>query len=184
MTDPELEGLAAQAFNMARRDIERRESFGLFFASYFQGEGLRRMKSVADVIVEKLGEDWLNNGAKKDAAFGMLRLAIDTMPPDAVVLGSVVNWFRSTPKLMTLSIEKQKAIVDGGHDKQWKAVREGYLVVSDALSMVAQTPVRVCTYTRGLPFQEDEKPVVHFFDQADFGGRLKMFGKESAHGGE
>ena len=93
MTDPELEGIAAQAFNMARLDIERAKGFSLFFASYHEGEGLHRMDSVAEVIKEKLGEDWLNNGAKKDRAFGILRLAVDAMPPDAVDIGSVVNWF-------------------------------------------------------------------------------------------
>jgi hypothetical protein len=43
MTDAELKGLALQALNMAKRDLERNNRLGCFLASHHAGEGIHRM---------------------------------------------------------------------------------------------------------------------------------------------
>ena len=61
MTDQILEGIAAQAFNMARLELERRK-FNFLLASYHESDGkkLYRMSKIEAFIVQQLGEGWLN----------------------------------------------------------------------------------------------------------------------------
>lgn len=179
ITDEQLHGIAAQAFNLARKDLERGQ-FNCLVAAYHEGDvpPLHRMAKVERKIIEKLGEDWLNSGRTKDIGFGVLRQCIDLLPPDAIALCTVVNFFRATDKLKTLPEAEQEELMTGSHDSHHEAVKLGLLSVADALWVVAQTPERVCFYlqtldARGRP---KEQPEVSFCPQDGFDGRLKMFG--------
>ena len=50
MTDPELQGIAAQAHNMAKRDLQLGQ-FNFLVAAYCAGERLHRMRQVEALIV-------------------------------------------------------------------------------------------------------------------------------------
>jgi hypothetical protein len=176
MTDAELQGLGAQALNMAKGDMERGQ-FNFLFASYHQGEGLHRMKSIEALVVEKLGEEWLNSGRAKDMAFKMLRMATSMLPPDGIVIVTAANRFSPTEKLLALPLAEQEAVVNASHHRHHKAVEEGLLTVCDSLHALVQTARRVCQYIQdyepGALFLS--KPETRFYAQADFGGRLKMY---------
>ena len=184
ITDEQLHGIAAQAFNLARKDLERGQ-FNFLVASYHEGDvpPLRRMVKVERKIIETLGEEWLNSGRTKDIGFGVLRKCIDFLPPDAIALCTVVNFFRSTEKFKALPEAEQEELMAGAHDSHNEAVKLGLLSVADALWVVAQTPERVCCYlqildARGRP---QEQPQVDFYPQDGFDGRLKMFGAHYEH---
>ena len=180
VTDDVLRGLCAQAFNLAKLDLERGR-FNFLLASYHHGERLHRMTKVEKLIIEKCGQDWLNNGAAKDVAFGLLRIATTAIPPDALVFASVTNMFRPTEKFHALDQEAKDRLMHTGPDAHHRGVREGLFTRVDALVTLAQTPLRVCQY-----FQECSPrgvavgpPDVHIGDQSQFDGRLKFFGKPS-----
>jgi hypothetical protein len=177
VSDAELQGIAAQAFNMFKRDVERRK-FNFLLASYHAGQGIHRMAIIEAEIVERLGEDWLNGGRTKDIGFRMLRLATKLLPPDAVIFGSVVNHFRQTAKLGELTDKQRHDLIGGGHDRQHQAVKEGYLTVCDALAVVAQTPKRVCFYQQDFDRRLEPvgAPKTTLCGQDEFDGRMKMYG--------
>jgi hypothetical protein len=181
MTDQELQGLAAQALNMAKRDIERGD-FNFLFAAYLASGDppMHRAQKIERLIVQTLGEDWLNHGEKKDIGFGILRTTIDLMPPDAVIIGSVINSFTATEKFKQLPPARQKDLINSGHDKHHEAVAAGLLTVCDAVSVVVQTATRVCQYLQIYEGRRRPvgKPEVRFGPQEKFGGRLKMYGEE------
>lgn len=177
MTDPQLQGLALQALNLAKKDYERGH-FSFLLASYSEGETIHRMKRVEATISEKLGSDWLNDARKKDAAFGILRAISMVAPVDALMIVTGCNMFVPTPALLERPIEEQGALMHHGHDRHHKAVKEGLLSVADGLVSVAQTPLRMCSYVQRIGRAGFlDAPEVHFFDQCNFAGRLKMFGK-------
>ena len=178
MTDEFMQGLAIEAFNMAKRDIERGK-FSFLLATY-HGEGrLHRMSKIEATIIRVLGEDWLNNGRAKDAGYGVLRDAVRILPPEAVVMASMIKLFTSTEKFQKLPHREQMEILNGGHDRQWQEVAAGNLAVCDALFVIVQTPTRVCIWKRSIP---DGEPQVDLLDQDDLGGRMKMFGAEEGEG--
>jgi hypothetical protein len=178
MTDAELEGIAAQAFNMARQEMEQRGTFSCLIASWHEGEGLHRMKKIEALLIEKLGEGWLNSGQAKDHAFAVIRTCTDMMPPPAIVFATVVNQFESSDKFMSLPEEEQKRIASPkSHVDHWSLVKRGLLSVHDALFCCAQTKERVCIYTRAFGRgYEDAFPLVKTHDQKHWDGRLKMYG--------
>jgi hypothetical protein len=181
MTDEELKGIAAQALNMAKRDLERKR-FNFLLAVYHERDThkLHRMEKVEKFIISKLGENWLNQGKTKDLGFGLIRGAVNFMPPDAVVFVTVCNMFTPTEKFNKLPVAEKKKLMDEGHDRHHEAVREGLLTLSDALLAMAQTPQRICIYQQAISEKEFiGQPETKFMPQEDFGGRLKMFGKES-----
>jgi hypothetical protein len=175
LTDAELQGLAAQALNLARRDYERK-NFNFLLASYHQGTALHRMTKVEALIIEKLGEDWLNSGRKKDIGMGLMALATHYKPPDAIMFVTAANMFRQTAKFDKLSRAEQDKIIQAGHDRHHEGVKQGLFELVDSMVSVAQTPERVCNYM--LEMKRDAVPVVHFFDQSEFDGRLKMYGRD------
>jgi len=179
MTDAILQGLALQALNMAKVDVQRNQ-FICLMAVYHEGSPLYRMKRIEARFVETFGQNWLNDGRKKDAVFDGLRFCVDAGKPDAVVFVTPSNMFKPTSKLEKLPPEQQKAIINQGHDGHHQAVRQGLFTIHDVLCAVAQNDKRVCLYNQsvrssGLFYGQ---PQVDFFDQADFDGRLKMYGKE------
>jgi hypothetical protein len=177
MTDAALQGIAAQALNMAKRDIEK-GIFNFLLASYNEGDGLHRMAKVESVIIERLGENWLGDWQRKAAAFGVLRAATDMMPSDALVFVTAGNGFAATPKFWALPEEKQEALRAAGHERHHSAVAAGLLTVSDVLIAVAQTPERVCIYKQNVNelHQLTGPPQTSFSFQHEFEGILKMFG--------
>lgn len=183
MTDKLLEGLGAQAFNMAKLDLERKR-FNFLVATYHEGEGLHRMSSVEDIVIKVLGANWLNRASTKDLGFAIFRKAVDRSPPGAIIIATVVNKFHGTDKLDELTIEQQREILGGGYDRYHQAVADGYMRMCDALMATVQTPNRVCVYLQ--EFTARGKPVgaasAEFFPQKGFGGRLKMFGEEEDRG--
>ena len=174
LSDKELEGLGAQALNMAKRDMERGR-FNFLLASYHAGEGLHRMTKVEALINKKLGMGWLNDGRSKDIGFGLIRAMAETLPPEAIVFACVINNFATTEKFNELTREKQTELAHGGHDKHHQAVRDGYMKVCDALMASVQTPTRICLYRQNI---HEDKPTSTFFDQEGFDGRLKFFGEK------
>jgi hypothetical protein len=180
MTDAQLQGLAAQALNMAKREMER-GSFNFLLASWHEGETLHRMRTIERTIIEKLGEDWLNGGRTKDLGFGLLKLATAMLPPDAMVFVCVSNFFEPTERLLALSLEEQHKTLGQTHDGHHQAVKEGLLKLCDALTAVAQTPERMCSYMQKVAVGRRvvrflDQPVVQLFDQSDFSGRMKLYG--------
>ena len=178
MTDAELQGIAAQALNMARRDMEQGE-FNFLLASYHQEDKspLHRMRKIEVLIVGRLGKDWLNHGRTKDIGFYMLRMATSMLPPDAVVFVTAANAFKPTEKMAALPPQQMLDMLDAGHDRHHEMVKEGLLELRDTLVALVQTPTRVCQYVqevhRGQPVG---KPETVFVPQEDFDGRLKMYG--------
>lgn len=177
MTDQQLRGLAAQAFNLAKKDLERK-GFNFLLAAYHEGETLHRMRDLEAVLIQRLGREWLNSGRSKDIGFGIIRLGVFLAPPDAVMFGSVINKFEPTERLLALGPEKQRELADGGHDAHHEAVRDGLLTVCDALHITAQSEERVCLYMQNLA--GGARPDVHFCQQQEFGGRMKMYGNDPA----
>jgi len=180
LTDSEIEGISAQALNMAKRDIQQ-VRFNFLMASYHAGDvpPLHRMTKVEAEIVSHLGEDWLNSGRAKDIGFYILRMAVDAMPPDAVVFCTAGNAFKPTSKLEAMPEAAVRELLDQGHDGQHQAVKEGLLILTDVLMAVTQTPERVCNYVQ--EFDGRHRPLgpprATFLPQKCFYGRLKMFGK-------
>jgi len=181
MTDEQLQGFAAQALNMAKKDIERHR-FHFLIATYHEAdqEGLHRMTRIEKLIIEKLGEAWLNSGRTKDAGFELLRVAVDLMPPDAVIFVTSCNAFTPTAKFAALSREQQEELMNSGHDRHHEAVKEGLLVIQDGLLALAQTTERICVYQQAVENGAfSGSPQTKVFPQEGFSGRMKMFGKES-----
>ncbi len=179
MTDRELLGAARQTLNMARTDWELQGwPSSMVIASYHAADAppLHRMRKIEQLLQDKLGRSWLDDEAKKDHGFYVLRLATAAMPPDAVVIVTPTNMFKSTAKAMASPglLKRMKTDTPG---QRRQRVAEGLLELVDSVTAVAQTPQRVCTVAqpvrRGVYVGE---PTVMFFDQAQFDGRLKMFG--------
>ena len=179
MTDAELEGFAAQALNMAWRDIEQRNDFNFLLASYHAEDvpPIHRMTKVERLIVSKLGEEWLNSGRTKDVGFLILRHAVAILPPPAIVFVTAANGFKPTDKFGALPEAQRLEIMNAGHDRHHQLVKEGLLEMHDVLVAVAQTPTRVCNcmqrYDRGKRVGNRE---TQFSPQENFDGRLKMYG--------
>jgi hypothetical protein len=180
MTDAQLKGIATQALNMAKLDLER-GNLNFLLAAYIESlqPKLMRMDKVEKLIIERLGENWLNNGATKDLGFGLLRVCVDLMPPDAVVVVTICNGFSPTAKFHELTPEQKTEMINASHKRHHRAVEEGLLSVCDVLMAVAQTPERVVMCTRRVVRGEfDGQPEYRCAAQEEFGGRLKMFGED------
>jgi hypothetical protein len=173
MTDEELKGLAAQCANMAKTEMRNKRSFSAILASYHEGEGLHRMRDLEKQIIRMAGEDWLNKGGAKDLVFDLMRHATSLTPPDAFAFASVANNFEPTALFERLPLEEKQRLATDGR------VKEGYFQPHDILAVTVQTPERVCLYKQrlqGALFIGE--PDLFFGPQADFSGRMKMFGKE------
>ena len=179
LSDKELEGLGAQAFNMAKRDMEQGK-FNFLLASCHAGEGLHRMARVEALINQRLGKGWMNDERAKDIGFGLIREAVNILPPEAMVFASVINNFTVTERFDKLAKEKQLEIANGGHDKHHQAVRDGYMKVCDALMAAVQTPERICLYRQNI---HEDKATSVFFGLGEFDGRLRFFGEKKKRKG-
>lgn len=180
MTDPQLIGLARQALNMMKTAMERGHR-GILLANYYEGEGVHRMDRVEKILADLLGEDWLDHGGKKDAAFMVLRKATEVFPqkPDAIIIVTASNMFKPTEKMQALPLEKQKKLINQGHDRHHKLAAEGYLKLIDSFTALVQTPERACISTQEVDGQFFVgQPDTRCLNQAEFGGRLKMFGED------
>src|SRR5215813_11673518 len=102
MTDPELQGLAAQALNMARRDIEQKGALQGLLAMYYEGQGLHRLTMVEELLAKQLGVDWMDHDRKKAIGFDVMRHATEQMHPDAVAVAVAINRFEPTAKLKAM----------------------------------------------------------------------------------
>lgn len=183
MTDAQLEGLGAQAANMAKRDMEREGGFHFLLASYHEEDKrLHRMSKIEALITERLGKDWLNNGRTKDAGFGVLRKAAGLLPPDAMIFASVANRFTPTAQFAQLTREEQADLLSAGHDRHHQAVEEGWMEVGDVLMVTVQTRERACMYWQSIDRHGKPvgRPEIQFLSQEYFDGRLKMFGDNRA----
>ena len=182
MTDDQLKGIAAQALNLIKLEIERQGEFGLFLASWNASDQppLHRMTQIERLLEDKLGRGWLNKPSAKETAFGILRMATEAFPPDALVLVTATNEFRSTAAFKALPEQEQRRIIEAGHDEHHRAAAKGLLTLSDAVTAVVQTPDRVCVCTQILDGrkQPDGPPQIQCGPQSQFGGRLKMYGDQ------
>ena len=179
LSDEDLKGIAAQALNMAKHDLELGRFNFLLAACNESGTiKLLRMAQAEALIIERLGQDWLNHGRTKDLGFSGIRSCIDLKPPDAVVFATMCNGFSMTEKFHALAPEQQKELVNRGHDAHHQAVADGLMLCEDILSAIVQTPERVCHYVQKVERgQFVGHPEARFSPQKDFDGRIKMFGK-------
>ena len=185
MTDAELQAIALQSLNLAKRDIEQKGTLSGLLAVSYPGEGLKRMTGVEEIIVEKLGEDWLSSSAKKNVAFEVLRIAVAHFPhpPDAVVIATAINLFKPTGKLERIGKQALEKLAKQDPDHHHSAVKQGLLTFEDALLAIAQTPRRVCFYQQIYQGWEwVGQPQVGFCDQDELDGSLKIFGIRNESG--
>lgn len=180
LTDAHLQGIAKQALNLAARDIEQAQ-FNFLLASYHESDKqpLRRMRTIETLIVERLGEKWLESGKTKDMGFSMLSMAVAMLPPDAVVFVTAANGFVPTDKFRALTLEQQLDLLNKGHDTHHRAVRDGLFTLDDMLAAVVQTAERVCLCNQSLDPRGrlTGTPSMQCVPQEQFDGRMKMFGK-------
>ena len=179
MTDAALQGLAAQALNMARRDVEQSDEFNFLLAAYNASNTppFFRLRRIEALVVERLGKDWLNSGRTKDIGFDLLRLAVKILPPDAIVFVTAANAFKTTDKLAALPAAEQLALLRASHARHHQAAKEGLMEVHDSIVALAQTPTRICQYMQRVHHGAFVgKPETKFFPQEDFHGRMKMYG--------
>jgi hypothetical protein len=183
LSDAQLQGIAAQALNMAKLDLQR-DRFNFLLAFYIEAweHRLKRMGKLEALIIEKLGENWLNSGRTKDLGFDGIRKCVDLAPPDAVVIVTVANKFYPTAKFRELSEAEQEELVTATHDRHHEAVKQGLFSMYDVLWGTAQTPERICLVHQKIRSGGTfiDKPEMHCGPQEDFGGRIKMFGEDHA----
>lgn len=174
--DKILEGMTAQAFNMARKDMEQGGGFS-FLLAFHLGE-LRRMPELEGLIAHTFGVDWLNNPRAKDRAFEGLAKLVTVAQPPAVVTACIVNQFNPTDKLLALEYAEQRRMLNAGHDRHHEMVREGWLRCADALWAMAQSRERICHKMQEIhprTFQFIGKAEGGFSDAKDFDGRMKLY---------
>jgi hypothetical protein len=176
-----LRGIGAQALNIAKRDLQR-GGFNFMVATYDISDDppLHRLSDLEKELIERLGEDWLNDGRCKDAAFQVFRMAVDMLPPDAFVFVTPTNQFRPGPKWLEISDEEKRALLDSGHNRHHEAVAQGLLVRLDMLMAHVQTPELVGMYLHEWSTQLKcfvGQPEWLCDAQENFDGRLKMFGR-------
>ena len=178
LSDPELEGIAAQAYNMAKHDLELNR-FNFLLASYHSEDTIKlhRMSNIEAWVLLQFGEDWLNDERSKDIAFFMLRRANLALPAEAIAFASAGNGFAATAKFWELAPEKRKELLDSGHRRHHQAVAEGLLQVDNMLGAIVQTSERVCVYDQVLDAHNHAigKPVTRFWPQSEWDGRMKMY---------
>ena len=173
MTDAALQGMALQSLNMAKRDLERGK-FNFLLAAYHEGEGLRRMRSVETLVIEKLGRGWLNDARAKDAGFWVLRKATEIHPPDAIAFAALASEMRPTEKMKALSPEEQRRLLESND------MVDGFMVSQDVVYITAQTPLRVCTCVQKVyRHRYIDAPELKIGDMTKFSGRSKLFGPVS-----
>lgn len=182
MTDQELHGIARQALNMARTEKEQGGWKSNIVLAWYRSSNdppLHRMRLIEDVLQAKLGTYWLDDGPSKEVGFLMLRLAVESMRPEAVAICTATNLFKSTAKGRDLFLAAGKKLdprsntPEGRHEM----VREGLLELIDSITAVVQTPQRVCMCIHAVGRGAGEVQTT-FSDQADFDGRGKMYGGE------
>lgn len=184
MTDQELLGIARQCLNMARTDIELAGwPTRIVIAVYNAGDEppLHRMRTIEDLMLAMFGKGWLDSDAAKAAGFRMLRVALTAAlqrTPQAIAICTAANMFKPTAKYSALPRkEKVRIAKEARHVDYHRMAREGLFEIVDSFTAVAQTDQRVCNCSqpvrRGVFIGE---PIVHYLDQADFVGSLKMYG--------
>ncbi len=177
MSEAELRGMAAQVANMIRTALTNKQPVGLLIAVNRDGE-TRRLRTIEKEIEDRLGQDWLNDGPKKDAAFDVLYHTFQIAQPDAVAFGALTNIFKGTPKLYALPKDKLLAIVNGA---PWDGVRDGYLEPHNALTVTVQSPELACLYSQEFPegsVDFSAEPTIEVQSQSKFAGRQKMYGPQ------
>jgi len=179
MTDERLHGIAAQMANIAKTEMRNKGKFTAILAVCNEGQPLFRMKKLERTICELAGEQWLNDGAAKGAAFSIMREALTIKPQDGIGICTLVDDFQQTAAFDRLPPEEQHRAATEGNI--WEHVKAGLFEPHDALLSTIQTPERVCLFKQRLQGSLlIGQPDVHFLDQADFGGRMKMFGLDTS----
>lgn len=183
MTDQELHGIARQALNMARTDRELGGKFSMVLAWYRSklDPPLFRMRLIEDMLQAKLGRAWLDEGPAKELGFLMLRLAAESMRPEAVALCTATNMFVATAKGRAQFLAAGRKLDPRSNRPEGRRamVRDGLLELVDSFTAVVQTPERVCMCMQ--PVERGEfvgEATVNFCPQEEFDGRGKMYGGE------
>jgi hypothetical protein len=180
VTDEELKGAALQMLNMARTEFENEGLLGLVMASYFAGEGLRRMRQIEQLVERRFGVNWLNDERAKDIVFAVLRQLFTVAPPrgiappDGIAFAMCVNMFVPTEAFALLPAAERDYWLES-HARQHEAVERGLFQLNDALTALVQTPERVCVCTQVV--NSCDRPELNVIPQAAFEGRLRLFGK-------
>jgi len=184
LTDKQLQAMALQCLNMAKRDIEYKRWRGIVLAVYHEGDQpspLHRMRAVERQIPQLIGDEWLNDSAAKKATFDVIRAVVLHLNPEATVFCTLSNSFKPTSKLLAQGHDEVMKVVSAGHDRHHLAVAEGLMTVEDALASLAQSPQRFCQVLQPIRGKLlIGPPQIHCFDQQDFSGLLKMYGVPGA----
>ena len=179
MTDQELEGFAAQAFNLARTEWKQKNKFNFLLAGSYDGY-LCRFRTLETLIIEKCGEDWLNSSAKKHAVSQIIRMGTKLLAPPGLCIVAIADRWKTTKAFDAVPKSEQKKILEGPCEARHAATALGLLEAEEVLIAVAQTPQRVCFYTRQLSELETTKPDVQTGDMATFDGTMKLYGEVDA----
>lgn len=175
MTDKLLIGIAVSVANMAKTELRNKRSFTAIICTYNEGQGVFRMRKLEKTLCDLAGENWLNSGDAKEQVFGLIRFCLAAMPQEVFAFCTVATDFRPTAQFDVLPYDQQAQIASGGD--MWERVKEGLFVPEDALVVTVQTPERVCLYRQRLQGSLlIGDPDSGCIDQAQFSGRLKMFG--------
>jgi hypothetical protein len=151
--------------------LRNRKQFS-FYLGFYGENGLQRGSRIEALIAKKLGVDWLNDGAKKDAAFGIMQAASALLPPAAIVMVTAMNLFKPTARFEALPSEKQEYYASG-NNRHHEGAKLGYFTIADGFWAIVQTPERVCIATQIIGGDRPEKSV--FMDHDDYDGRTKMY---------
>ena len=177
MTEERLKLIAKQTAAMAKTQLRTRGQLNCILAYYFEGCGLKRMLRIEKWARENLGEDWLNNGRKKDFMFGMMSFCTRLAPPEAIVVCTAVDEFLPTQLLDSLPDAEQRRIYEIEYPRdhpEWFRPR-------DALVVTAQTPALCCIYRQTLQGTLlVGEPDIMIGPRDKLKGRLLMFGAEIA----
>ncbi len=175
MTDQELIGMAAQTANLAKRDGERGGLNFVLFVKLSPAHQAKRMEKIEKLIIDNVGEDWLDHDKQKDRGFGVLAILFSILLPEAVALATGTNMYQPTERFDAEPEAERHRIWHGGTDVHTWAVKRGLLEVKDGLGIVAQTPERVCIYNDVF---DGKPPRCEVFDQGEYFGRTKFYGVE------
>jgi hypothetical protein len=181
MTDERMIFIAKQSLAMGKTELRVRGDLHGIFASYFEGQGLHRMRSLEKLIVAMAGEDWLNSPWKKQCAFGIMCYCNSIGRPEAMAFVSVINRWEGTAAFKALPEEEQGRV----YNKYGECPREHpkWFVAHDAMMSSVQTPERLCLLTQRLQMPGAlliGELDIQLHDQENFRGNLKLFGDPPA----
>ena len=147
VSDELLRGLAVQAFNMAKRDVER-DCFNFLVASYTRAKASTAWQWWNAKSSKGSAKTGSTTAARRQSASRSLVSASTSHRPNAVIIGTAINRFKATAKLRARPVTDRRRCSTRNHDRHHEAVAEGLLEVCNALFVSVQTPEKMLLYTQ------------------------------------